>query len=1039
MKRYLIVIISLFALLFGTSLSLLAQSTDATIRGTVVDEQGDPLPGATVRVENESTGFNTGTSTNVNGAFTIRQLPLGGPYNVTVSFVGFSSDVRSDIELNLGDRLNLEFALREQAGMLDDVVVSAGLQNRVARFGSTTEISSREISSLPVQDRNFTNLADLSPLKGRSGSIAGARRIGTNFTIDGMNARGNRTGGEQGRGPFSVSIEAIREFEVQTNNYDVTIGRQSGGGINAATKSGTNQLEISTFGYLRHNELTANTDFIGNPIDDQFSNAQFGFTAGGPIVEDRAHFFVAYDRQQAQRPIDVINLGSDDDMIANRISNTNMNRLLDIASNSYGLASPNDQIGLFTQDGVQDALFTRFDWQLNDQNRLTLVNNYTKFTSDFVSGGDQLAIRESRPNRYSLVNTTNLSLRSSFSDNFMNVFQLQFNISDDEARQDIGIVPRIFVQTESELPNGSVGRRDIQLGGHRWSPNYSNERNFHIKNTSYLSTDNVTYTFGADMIAGYHDVWISSTQFGLFEFDSIDAFEAMQPFRYSRLAPRDEVITGRDFWVLDGGVFGQAEFSPHRDIEMMAGLRYDLHYLLSEPPFNQDVLDRFGASSDHRPLDLTNLQPRFNVTWDLGGQGRDILKFGGGGFSSWNNYYSYITQFLYSGADLASVTLTGDDVPTPDFTSYRNDPSTIPGAPDGFEAPSLIAFSSEDAKTPYTWKGNISYNRFVTQNLRLGVNLLGSYTVNNYHYFDRNLRQFFSVDPDNRPVFVPAESISASGNTNYFDGRQFNEFEQVLEMVSEGKARQYGFILEGDYDFGRGARLSASYTWNKAEDNTPYNGNNAISALGTPVSGDPRQLEWAPSNDDFRHKLVVRGSLPEVYGFVLSGSYVGISGSPVNVSINRDIMGTSTSGDELAFIFDPNDPATPANIAQGMETVLNNPDNRFADYLQDNLGTRATRNAVRDQFTGIINLRLAREVQLPGFRAEFMLDVFNVGNMLNNEWGYTSTFGSRQTLLNVTGFDQDAQQYEYSVNENFGVKRQNGTPYQIQLGIRLSI
>lgn len=1029
----------LSAIFFGSFLISVAQSTDATIRGTVYDVNEEPVPGATVRVINEATGFSTGTSTNIEGNFSLRQLPLGGPYNISVTFVGFSEDRRSDIYLSLGDRLDLEFQLTENVGTLDEVVVTASLRNRIERLGGTTEISAREIRSLPVQDRNFTNLADLSPLKGRSGSIAGARRIGTNFTVDGLNARGNRTGGEQGRGPFSLSIEAIQEFEVQTNNYDVTIGRQSGGGINAATRSGNNNYEFSTFGYLRDNNLTSNTDFLGNPIDDQFSNAQFGFTGGGPIVRDKMHFFVAYDRQQAERPIDVINLGTDDDIIANRISQENMNRLLDIASNQYGLNNADDQIGLFTQNGIQDALFAKIDWQVNDRNRLTLVNNYTKFTSDFVSGGDRLAIKESRPNRYSLVNTTNLSLRSTISDNFMNTLQLQFNISNDEARQDIGIVPRIFVQTESDLPNGSTGQRDVQLGGHRWSPNYSNERNIHLKNTSYYSKDNVNYTFGADMIAGYHDVWISSTQFGLFEFDSIDSFEAMNPFRYSRLAPRDEVETGRDFWVLDGGVFGQADFSLNQNLELSTGLRYDLHFLMNQPPFNQDVLDKFGKRTDNRPVDLTNLQPRFSLTWDVNGTGRNIVKGGVGGFSSWNNYYSYITQFLYSGEELASITLTGDDVPVPDFESYRNDPSTIPGAPAGFEAPSLIAFSSDDAKTPYTWKANISYNRFVTENFLVGLNILGSYTFNNYHYFDRNLRQFFSVDPDNRPVFVPAESISESGRTNYFDGRQHSEFEQVLEMVSEGRARQYGIVLDANYNFNSGARLSASYTWNKAEDNTPYNGNNAISALSTRVSEDPRKLEWAPSNDDFRNKVVVRGSLPDVYGFILSGSYIGISGSPVNVAINRDIMGTSTSRDELAYIFDPNDASTPAHIAEGMNTVLNNPDNQFADYLRDNLGSRATRNAVRDQFTGIINLRLSREISLPGFRTEIMLDAFNVGNMLNNEWGFTNTFGSTQTLLNVSGFDQDTQQYDYRVNENFGVKRLNGTPYQVQLGVRITI
>lgn len=1039
MKQILTLLGVLLLALSGLMNPVYAQSTDATVRGTVLDSDGEPLPGATVIIRNESTGFINGAATNTNGIFNFRQLPLGGPYTVSVSFVGFAEERRTNIELNLGDRIEIDFRLSGDSRQMDDVVVSAGLSDRIERLGGSTEISAREISQLPVQDRNFTNLADLSPLKGRGSSIAGARAIGTNFTVDGLNARGNRTGGEQGRGPFSLSIEAIREFEVQTNSYDVTIGRQSGGGINAVTKSGTNTYEFTTFGYLRHNALTSNTDFLGNTIEDQFSNAQFGLTASGPIVEDRAHFFVAYDRQQAQRPIDVINLRTSDDEIATGITRENLDRVLNIASQNYGLNNPNDQTGLFTQDGIQDALYTRVDWQINNRHRLTVANNFTQFNSDFVAGGDQLAIRESRPNRYSLVNTTNMSLRSALSDNLMNITQLQFNISDDEARQDVGIVPRIFVRTESELPNGSMGNRTIQLGGHRWSPNYSNERNIHFKNTSYLSTDNISYTFGADMIAGYHDVWISSTQFGLFEFNSIDDFENMNPFRYSRLAPRDEVVTGRDFWVLDGGIFGMAEFTPVRDVEMMFGLRYDLHYLLTPPPFNQDVLDQFGSRTDERPVDFTNIQPRMSLTWDIDGRGQDILKFGAGGFSSWNNYYSYITQFLYSGNDLQSITLTGDDVPVPDFDSYRNDPSTIPGAPAGFDAPALIAFSSADAQTPYTWKGNISYNRFLTPDFLVGINLVGSYTVNNYHYFDRNLREFFTVDPDNRPVFVPASSISSAGNTNYFEGRQSTDFEQVLEMVSEGKARQYGVILDAEYDFGRGARLSTSYTWNKAEDNTPYNGNNAISAISTPVSGDPRRLEWAPSSNDFRHKLVVRGSLPPVYGFVLSGSYVGISGSPVNISMNRDVMGTSTTGDELAFIFDPNDPNTPANVAEGMNIVLNNPDNRFADYLSDNLGTRATRNGVRDEFTGIINVRVSRAVTLAGVRGEMMLDIFNLGNLLNNEWGYNSTFGARQTLLNVTGFNQTTQQYEYSVNENFGVRRLNGTPYQVQLGVRFSI
>ncbi|MFN3596653.1 MAG: carboxypeptidase regulatory-like domain-containing protein [Rubricoccaceae bacterium] len=1021
-----------------------AQSTDAGVSGTVTDAAGQPLPGATVLLRNEATGFRTGTTTNAAGRFTLLQLPLGGPYVATVSFIGFATETLPAFELNLGDRIALEVVLREAALGLDEVVVSTDdLRSRVARLGSTTEISRAELRALPTQDRNFTNLAALTPGLGRGLNFLGARAIATNFTVDGLNARGLRTGGEQGRGPFSLTMEAIREFEVHTNNYDVTIGRQAGGGINAATRAGTNRFEASVFSYLRADWLTANQDFLGRPIDDQFSNVQWGFVSGGPLARDRAHFFVAFDRQDAARPVDVINLAGTQDEIATGITRENLSRVLEIARERYGLDPELPQVGSFTQNGEQNALFARVDWQFGPRHRLTAVNNLTHFTSNLVAGGDQLAFLESRPNRYSLVNTTRLTLRSSLTDDLLNVAQVQLNWSDDEARQDIGRVPRIFVRTESTLPDGTVGNRTLQLGGHRWSPNYSNERNVQLANTAYLTRGKVLYTLGADILASYHDVWISSEQFGLFEFNSIEDFEAMTPFRYSRLVPLRDEVTGKQFWALDAAVFGQADFRAHRDVNLTLGLRYDVHALLNRPLYNARVEERFGLRNDTAPLDLTNVQPRVQATWDVGGRGRDVVRAGFGGFSSFNNYYAYITNFLYNGLDLASISLTGSDVPTPDFPAYRRDPSTIPGVPAGAnldEVPRLIAFANKNARTPYTFKGNLAYGRFLTDRIRLGANLIGSYTFNNYHYFDRNLRQFFTTDPDNRPVFVPASSIRPNGNTNYFAGRQFAEFEHVLEMVSEGRAYSYGAILDAEARIGRDGRLAASYTYNVARENTPYNGNNAVSALSTRVSGDPRNLEWARAANDFRHKVVLRGSLPSVRGFVLSGSYVGISGNPINLVVNRDIMGTGTAGDELAFIFDPDDPATPPSVAQAMRNVLANPDNAFASYLRANLGRRAERFGVTGPFTGQVNLRLMRPFDLPtGQSLDVMLDVFNVMNLINSEWGADGFFGTNQTLLNVIGFDQATQQYQYRVNENIGQRRPAGTPYQIQLGARLRI
>lgn len=1015
-----------------------AQTASARVSGTVKDNGGNAIPGASVSVVNEATGFRFGAISENDGSFDVRKLPLGGPYKVEVSFIGFQTIVYENVNLSLGANFRQNVVLNDDSIDLETFTINSNsLLNDVDRMGGTKAISAQTIKELPVQDRNFTNLASLSPLTGRNLTASGQRAISTNFTVDGMNARGTRTGGEQGRGPFSISMEAIREFEVQTNAYDVTVGRQGGGGINAATKSGTNTWEGSAFSYVRTNALTANQDLRGREINDSFSNIQWGFTLGGPIVKDKAHIFIAFDRQDANRPVDVADIRTENDELALNLTRNILDQVVDIGRAQYGVGEGR-QTGIFDQLSIQNALFTKLDWQINGKNTLTFVNNFTLFNEPLTSGGDQLAIYESRPERYSLVNTARLALRTKVTPNWTNNLQFQMNYSNDEARQEIGIVPRIFVRATSDLPDGNTAQRQIQMGGHRWSPNYSNERVFQVQNISHITKGKYNWTFGADLMTSYHDVWISSGQFGLFEFENIQDFRDLNPFRYSRLAPTTgEVETGRNFFALDWSAFGQVEFNVSRDIDLLLGMRYDFHTTLSAPEYNSVLEDRFGVRNDQRSFDPFKIQPRVQATWNVGGRNTDFIKVGGGAFASQLNYYAFITNFLYTGQSLASVVLTGDNVPTPDFNSYRNDASTIPGVPAGAgPQPSRVAYNADGLRTPMTWKANISYNKFLTERLRLGASFNYLYVSSNYHYFDRNLQEFFTVDPDNRPVFVPAESISGAGNLTYRNGRQFEEFEEVLEQVSEARAKQYAAVFEMDYAFANQGSIYAAYTYNVASENSPYNGNNAISAVGTGLY-DPRMLQWAPANNDFRHKVVIHASLPPIKGFVLSGSYVGITGAPITLKVNRDINGNGSSGDDLAFIFDPNDPSTPENIREGMINVLNNPDNLLRDYIANNLGTRANRNGAFNPFYGVINLRLMKAVSIvKNHKLELSADVFNFANLLNNEWGASSLLGGNQTLLNVTGFNQTSQQFDYRVNENIGRGLANGTPYQLQIGAR---
>ncbi|WP_202946852.1 carboxypeptidase regulatory-like domain-containing protein [Nitritalea halalkaliphila] len=223
-------------LIFGTVCllaspgSAYAQATNATIGGVVTDERGEAMLGAMVLVRNESTGFEAGAVTGVDGRFTFQQLPLGSPYSVTISYMGYQTQRYTGYTLNQGDRIQVRVEMTSSDSQLEEVVVTGNsFKNQIDKLGAVTAIDSKQIKNLPTEGRNFANLTALSPLQGGGAlNLGGQRRTSTNITLDGVNARNQLTAGEIGRGPYTVSIEAIREFEVATNAYDVTQGVRLG-------------------------------------------------------------------------------------------------------------------------------------------------------------------------------------------------------------------------------------------------------------------------------------------------------------------------------------------------------------------------------------------------------------------------------------------------------------------------------------------------------------------------------------------------------------------------------------------------------------------------------------------------------------------------------------------------------------------------------------------------------------------------------------------------------------------------------------------
>lgn len=1060
-------------LLLLLSTTTFGQATDASIIGLMKGTSGEVLPGATITARNESTGFQINTISNVDGRFIIRQAPLGGPYTVTVSYVGFANVARTGYRLNQGDQLVANFDLAENANELQAVKVTENaLKSRVDRLGASMAITADNIAKLPVNNRSFTSLLALSPLS-NGGSIGGQLPSSTNYLIDGASARNNLTSGALGNGPFSLSLEAIREFEITANDYDVTKGRQGGGSVSVVTKSGTNTVTGTAFTYYNASGLASARDMRGNVRVTDFKRFQYGFSLGGPIIKDKLHYFVALDRQTESSPFYIADIRSDADANALGISKAVLDSLITIGRQKYGL-SETQQVGEFNRETVANTLFTRLDWQINAKNILTIRNNFSNWSNpNSTNDNSAINLYEVYGGFKSRENSTLISLRSTLRPTLINELKIQYQSAtrnyETNSLLPSANIPRAIVTVRSLLPNGRTSNTSVQLGGQRFTPERNLENQIQIANTVYWNKGRYNFTFGTDNTLTYLDTYISNEQNGRFIFNSLSEFNNMNPSRYAREVPINGIPSVQQY-VLNASLFGQMQFNPHPDVAVQAGMRWDLTSYLTKGDYNPTVDRTLGLRTDANPTDWNNIQPRVQLTWNPGNKNRDIVRLGGGVFSAYVINYAQVNNIQNTGTKVAAIDVTRPNsstavnpVPKPDFVAYRNDPGKAPGVPAGAAVVSTINLNDPNFQVPTIYKANVSYSHFFGDNVRLGANFLYAKTVNNYVYLDKNLvdQPAFTLSNEaNRAVFVPANTIATgSGQTNNVLGRKTQDVGRTLMLTNGAKLQTLTFIFDGEVRLPRNGSLAFSYTWNDAKDNTSYNGNVANTSTFRPIKSDPRSLdEINYSDNQFRHKLVAYGSTPAVGGVVLSVRFTGIGGTRYSLLVDGDINGDFVGGpgndNDLAFVFNPTNPEVAQAVRTSMQKVLDNPENRAADYIRGSVGTIANRNGGENPFAGTFDVRLSKTFKtIKTQKLEVSVDVFNFANLLGQvldgvvtkgaeatsgrNWGGNFNLGN-QTLLIPSGFNATTRQYSYRVNESVGVTQKNGTPYSVQLGARYS-
>ncbi|WP_400071810.1 carboxypeptidase regulatory-like domain-containing protein [Zobellia russellii] len=1040
-------IMTLF-LFFGAVHMSFGQATNASVSGTIKDVTGEPLLGAEIILKNTSTGFISGAITNENGTFKILQLPLGGPYEITAKYLGFADAKQEGFMLNLGDALTVHFVLQESSTALNEVVVSSNsLYKRIEQIGASTKIGAGQIKKLATEGRNFTGLTSLSPLQG-AGSInlGGQRRTSTNVTIDGLNARNTLTAGEIGRGPYTISQEAIREFEVSTNDYNVTEGRQGGGSISAVTKAGTNEFSGSTFFYHRADGLQSKYTIQGQERDADFYNSQYGLSIGGPIVKDKLHFFAVFERQDAGEPTSIAEIQNADDENRLGITSGNLERFLDIGRNVYGLSN-SQQVGQFDRETEANNLFLRLDWQINDKHRLTVRNLYNKWENPFsVSDNSNIQVAESYSDFESQENSIMLSLRSMLSSKVTNEFKFQYQHAERAFTPNSELpqsnIPRAIVEVSSVLPNGNTRSRSVQLGGQRFTPETNQENQIQFTNTTYVNAGKYNLTFGTDNMITNLETLLSNEQNGRFFFDSLDDFENQIASRYAREVPLQGLPIVKQT-VLDLSLFAQLETDITPDLNLVAGVRWDATKFLDEAEFNPVVFNELNIRTNEKLDDYNNIQPRFQLTYNLKGKNTDIFKLGGGIFSSQPHYYAQVNNIQNSGTLLGAIDVTGASVPTPDFESYRNDPSTVPGVPAGVTPFSTINAVGKDFQVPTIYKANLSYTHFFGERYSLGFNALYSHTSNNYIYQEANLvAEPYFVTPQGRELFVPANTISENGGTDWTNSRISDQVGRTLVLTSDGVLDNVALVIEGTAQIGQDGYLNASMTFNRSKDNSSYNCCVANTSTFIPVEGDPRDLNYGYSDNHFDTKMVVNGATPTWKGFTLGATVIGQGGTRYSLHVDDN---TSANGDfnlrnDIAYIFDPNDPNTPQSIVDGYNQILSDPETpeNFKEYLRNSYGGFAERNGGKNPFAATVDLRLQKRFETKNKKQglELSVDVFNFANLLNKEWGRTHNFGRRRDFMRINGFDQASQAYDYSVQTGAGTEPINGTPWRLQLGAR---
>lgn len=1049
LKRILPLLFSAFLFPFAMN----AQVTTSSITGKVVDNTGAGLDGATVSAHHDPSGTVYNTTTRKDGLFDISGMRIGGPYTITISFVGYENQIFNNVSLVLGEPYQLTATMVPSGKTLENVVVAATRnRNTSLKTGASTVVTTSQLATLPTINRSLSDFTRITPQANGNG-FAGRDGRYNNLQIDGANLNnsfGLSSDLTPGGGPSPISVDAIQEVSVNIAPFDVRQSGFTGAGINAVTKSGTNTFHGSAYTYFR-NENMMGSKIAGQTITKTpLNNKIYGGSFSGPIIKNKLFFFLNGEYETRSVPgITFVATGSNNSGTKSTTNISDLKTVYDFVKSTYNY-DPGAYDGFPNFDSKNTKLLGKIDWNINDKHRLTA--KFTNFKGSDMSPlngssvpqngqilvtGQSSGLSRLPVNRFStqsmgfsnsnygtnhLVRTASLELNSRFNNKLSNQFIATYTKSNDTR-----FIPGGKLFPTVDIFNGQ-GLNYISLGTDPFTNNNI------LDSKVFNFTDNFTVYSGSHTITGginyeyqqIRNMFMGGSQ-GHYVYDSLGAFlNQLQPRYYGytySLVPGEKAIYSADLKIAQLGVYIQDEFKVNNNFKLTYGVRFDKPIYSQNPIDNPsiDALtfpdakgDMINYNTGKWPKSNIIISPRVGFNWNVQGEKSLVIR-GGTGLFTGRIPYVFLTNMpsnngMYQNAiffnnkrQLDSLGITKFD-PNPD--SYA---SKFPATPNTAKAPQSFVVIDPHFKFPLVWRSNFGFDKKLGNGVTATVDII----------YTKDINAVVMRNPNLKP---PTDKYTGLDTRNYYPGSAPTYYSGIgTPIVLENTDKGYSFATTAQLSksFTNGFYGSIAYTYTVATEVSPNPGSRATSAWQSIANvNGPNDQVLGTSQYAIPHRIIANVSyrfeyakhFASTFSLVYTGSnrylinYV-TSGSVVRDG-NSELMYIYPKGSDVPFVnYTVTDKDTKGNITATRTYSIQQQQEAYdqyianSNYLSGHTGQYAGRYGQRAPWFHQIDFRFLQDffVKTSGgtkHDLQFSMDIFNLGNLISNK---TANFGYSQT------------------------------------------